>query len=599
MGDTPAGIVERGNDEGPTADVAPPPPADAIQPLSPEPPRWRFINEAKKSHGYSSMHAGSYVGGKSSDELGARYSAPDISPRPPGGVREKPRKVAFVLPTHEPSPGAGVDVGKLNAGVSHGNESADRRVAVGKLRIEGASRDGGRDSPHGDVARLPRPEAKESARSRGPRKEWDVRARAGPRVEERERVWYDGNIRDSYAVPPGDDESRKCRGGVGRLKFRDPEWIEEEFVGEARVGLRGEGGREGSEAVDGKFDSRGGALFVNPDDPAHGRGADNATARAVPTLESPKKSTRKWICLLILLLLPIVIILGLLVGMKRSSPAGAVGSVLLPPIVATNETTTVPSLSFAGVSSEPSTSPSVSFREPFPFTSHPTEQRICSKKRDFNLCIAVDMSGSVCNDGDGSDCLTCPGASLLSTIGLASECRDTSVSEDTCCTNFGKVKEFSSIMVNLLGNFPADKSFSVVQFATNAQLVRTLSSADDTISTIDRLEYTGGMTNHESAIQTCQQSLPSYDDRKNFIMLITDGLSSVPEFDPEGAAEAAATSAKSDGSFIIPVFISPDNDLSALEFMSRLSSDGIVFDVTDFDTLSSLHDRLIDQVSCS
>jgi hypothetical protein len=188
---------------------------------------------------------------------------------------------------------------------------------------------------------------------------------------------------------------------------------------------------------------------------------------------------------------------------------------------------------------------------------------------------------------------------LLSAIGLASECRDMSVSEDTCCTNFAKVKEFASIMVNLLGNFPADKSFSVVQFATYAQIVRTLSAADETVLAIDGLDYTGGLTNHESAIQTCQQTLPSFDDRKNFIMLITDGLSSVPEFDPEGAAEAAATEAKSDGSFIIPVFISPDNDLSALEFMSRLSSDGIVFDVSDFDTLSSLQDKLIDQVSCS
>ena len=53
------------------------------------------------------------------------------------------------------------------------------------------------------------------------------------------------------------------------------------------------------------------------------------------------------------------------------------------------------------------------------------------------------------------------------------------------------------------------------------------------------------------------------------------------------------------GSFIIPVFILPDNDLSALEFMSQLSLDGIVFDVTDLDTLSSLQGRLIDQVSCS
>jgi len=81
-------------------------------------------------------------------------------------------------------------------------------------------------------------------------------------------------------------------------------------------------------------------------------------------------------------------------------------------------------------------------------------------------------------------------------------------------------------------------------------------------------------------------------------MLITDGVSSEPN-DPEGYAEAAATAAKFDGTFIIPVFISPNNDWSALSFMMRLSSDGKVFDVTDFDSLNSLQDRLVDQVSCA
>ena len=82
-------------------------------------------------------------------------------------------------------------------------------------------------------------------------------------------------------------------------------------------------------------------------------------------------------------------------------------------------------------------------------------------------------------------------------------------------------------------------------------------------------------------------------------MLITDGVSSEPGFDPEGEALAAARVAKTDGTFIIPVFISPDNDWNARVFMSQLSSDGKVFDVTDFESLSSLKDSLITQVSCS
>jgi len=229
----------------------------------------------------------------------------------------------------------------------------------------------------------------------------------------------------------------------------------------------------------------------------------------------------------------------------------------------------------------------------------PSSSPTCSKMdQEFNLCIAVDMSGSVCNGDTGSECTGCRAAFLP--MFFDSECRDSSVNEDTCCDNFGIVQEFSSLMVNSLGDFPAEKSFSVVQFATNAQLAGELASAEQTLTVIDRLDYTGGLTNHASAIQMCQGTLPSSGDRKNFIMLITDGISSEPFWDPEGEAEEAATSAKSDGTFIIPIFISPyANDWSALAFMSRLSSDGKVFDVTDFESLNGLQDRLVDQVSCS
>lgn len=230
-------------------------------------------------------------------------------------------------------------------------------------------------------------------------------------------------------------------------------------------------------------------------------------------------------------------------------------------------------------------------------TKYPTPKPTCSTEDEFNLCLAVDMSGSVCSDGMGSECNECRAAFLP--IFFTSECRDKFVSEDTCCNNFANVKEFSSLMVDLLGEFPAEKSFSLVQFATDAQLVSGLSSTSQTLLVIDRLDYTGGFTNHAAAIQKCRGVLPTWDGRKNFIMLITDGVSSEPGLDPEGAAEAAASSAKRDGTFIIPIFISPRNDLSALAFMRRLSSDGKVFDVTDFGSLDRLQDSLVNQVSCS
>ena len=40
---------------------------------------WRFVAGAKKLSGYSSIHADSHVRGRTSDELGTQYVAPDVS----------------------------------------------------------------------------------------------------------------------------------------------------------------------------------------------------------------------------------------------------------------------------------------------------------------------------------------------------------------------------------------------------------------------------------------------------------------------------------------------------------------------------------------
>jgi len=211
------------------------------------------------------------------------------------------------------------------------------------------------------------------------------------------------------------------------------------------------------------------------------------------------------------------------------------------------------------------------------------------------------MSGSVCNDNSGSDCLGCKTSLMASFLPMffSSECRDSFVSEDTCCDNFASVQDFSSLVVDSLGDLPGEQSFSVVQFATTAQLVSGLSSGARTRAALAGLDYTGGLTNHREAIRKCQGTFSFEDGRKKVIVLITDGVSSEPEIDPAGVALEAARAAKSDGTLIIPVFISPNNDWEALSFMKGLSSDDKVFDVTDFGSLSSLQDKLVDQVSCS
>jgi Mg-chelatase subunit ChlD len=155
-------------------------------------------------------------------------------------------------------------------------------------------------------------------------------------------------------------------------------------------------------------------------------------------------------------------------------------------------------------------------------------------------------------------------------------------------------------MVFALDQFEADKSFSIVQFSTSAQLASGLSSANETMEALDNAQYTGGSTDHADAIRTCQSTFSTSDpNRQNFIMLITDGLPSTTYLYPEIVATEEAEYAKDAGTFIIPIFISENYDAYAESFMTSLSSDGQVFDVAGFESLDTLKDSLVEQVSCS
>lgn len=230
-----------------------------------------------------------------------------------------------------------------------------------------------------------------------------------------------------------------------------------------------------------------------------------------------------------------------------------------------------------------------------PVVSPPTLRPTCPNyDKDFNLCLAVDMSGSICSSNSG--CLNCP-----------SECREDFVTLETCCQGFAYIKGFASLLISSLSKFPSDKTFSIVQFANEGKLVSMMESTVEATSTIDELRYTGGITNHAEAIAACRQGLmgslafqQSSTPRKSIMMLITDGVPTTPENDPEGAALTEAMKAKEDGVFIIPVFISPRYDANAFSFMSELSSarGGEVFDVVDYESLDTLKDRLLEEVSC-
>ncbi len=218
----------------------------------------------------------------------------------------------------------------------------------------------------------------------------------------------------------------------------------------------------------------------------------------------------------------------------------------------------------------------------------PTPMPTCPPQNgDFNLCIALDMSGSVCG---GGECLLCQPMSTCNSFGI---------NQQRCCNNFDNVLEFSKALVRALGDLKTQQDFSLIHFATDAEIASTLQNANQAIKTLQQLAYTGGRTHLGAGITMCQQTLNSSTaGRKNLMLVVTDGYPSRPDPDPRGVATQAATDAKNKGTHIIPIFIerAGSND-EAVKLMKEISSDAEVF-LTDFDSIVSLKDIIFEQVIC-
>ena len=214
----------------------------------------------------------------------------------------------------------------------------------------------------------------------------------------------------------------------------------------------------------------------------------------------------------------------------------------------------------------------------------PTLKPTCAENGDFNLCLAIDMSGSVC----GGFCENC------------GECNSGGTNLSICCSNFANMLDFSKSLVRSLGDLRTNQDFSVVHFATDVDIASTLENRNQAVKTINQLKYTGGSTNLAGAINSCQSTLDdSPSDRKNLILILTDGAPTIPEFNAEEAATAAAKNAMNKDTFIIPVLIEdPRFQTPEVKYLeNNISSDGKVF-VADFGGLGNLQDAVFEQVTC-
>ena len=185
-------------------------------------------------------------------------------------------------------------------------------------------------------------------------------------------------------------------------------------------------------------------------------------------------------------------------------------------------------------------------------TESPTLKPTCAENGNFNLCVAIDMSGSVCNGNSNSLCEQCEPARPFT----FNQCNSGGLNKALCCPNFSNVLEFTRGLITELGELPTQQDFSLVHFATDVTIASTLESWRQAVKSLNQLKYSGGKTNLAGAINSCQLTLQSSPpDRKNLLLVITDGAPSVPESDPEDAAISAAAQAKLQDSFIIPVLI--------------------------------------------
>jgi hypothetical protein len=179
-----------------------------------------------------------------------------------------------------------------------------------------------------------------------------------------------------------------------------------------------------------------------------------------------------------------------------------------------------------------------------------------------------------------------------STEGCSDTCRVGGYSRDICCPNFENVRNFAVDVVNSLDEIEREKSFSLVEFSTNASVKKSLTTAGVVTDFLeDDIDYMGGYTNTAKAIQKCQYSFQhSPPGRQNVILLVTDGVPTRPSGDPFQAAINAADIVKDPNlpnpTYVQPVFINAGgNPPSAITFMNDIAS-GSVFTIDDFDDLN-------------
>ena len=239
-------------------------------------------------------------------------------------------------------------------------------------------------------------------------------------------------------------------------------------------------------------------------------------------------------------------------------------------------------------------SPTLSPTMPLPTGSPLPDLSDCGEK-DFDICIAIDMSGSICSPENHAQTCRYPSYSCVAA------CQQSGFSRELCCYNHEMEREFATKFISTMDSYGGTQRFSLVTFADDGHQVMSLQTADLANYDIDRLVYTGGKTNTGEAIKNCHDFLSNGHAPNKAMIILTDGKPTASyegNEDHMGYARQEATSAKLAGITVMAVTVdTPHTDMDKIRQLA--SSDNFIVEVVDFTNLNvEKVNELVQMVKC-
>ena len=213
----------------------------------------------------------------------------------------------------------------------------------------------------------------------------------------------------------------------------------------------------------------------------------------------------------------------------------------------------------------------------------------CPEKA-FDICIAIDYSGSVCTKSGESPQNCYPSDTN-------SKC-DMSLGFPDRCPNFQLVKSFVADLISEVEGVGPNKQFSLVTFSdvSKTTTIAELTSADSALNQVSDIAYLGGWTNTGGAINACADTLAD-SDKEKVIVLVTDGTPTTGASNPLGYAQLEAQNAMEAGILMLPMYINTvSKDL--INMQSFTNDPANVVEVKAFEELPDALDELLNKIDC-